>query len=135
MKYYEIFVASARYQKMEPLTYASELQLNIGDVVVVPLGRIEALGYMHAKVPKPKFACKLITRQILQVNLPEQNRKLFTWLQQYYPSGSGPSLQLFLPSSLLTKKAETLSDTSDKRLSKTASIIIRTKGRTGPNEP
>lgn len=108
MKFYEIYVASARYQKQEPLTYASEAKHQIGDVVIVPFGTTTVLGYIHAEVARPKFACKPITRNLEDIRLPRQSRKLFEWLLHYYPSGSGPTLQLFLPGSLLTKKAETL---------------------------
>lgn len=108
MKYYEVYVASARYQKQEPLTYASELNLQPGDIVVVPFGRVDALGFIHAEVTMPKFACKPVGRTIQDLKLPVQSRELYAWLQKYYPSGSGPTLQLFLPSTLLTKKAETL---------------------------
>ena len=101
-------MASMRYQKMEPLTYASELDLTSGMVVIVPLGRQQVLGFIHAKVNKPKFACKPIVRTLQDLALPSENIKLFDWLQNYYPSGSGVTAQLFLPSSLITKKAETL---------------------------
>ena len=108
MRHYEIYVASARYQKQEPLTYVSDDTLCVGDVVVIPLGRVEALGFIHAEVPKPNFACKPIVRKVKDIILPRQSRELYAWLQKYYPSGSGPALQLFLPSILLTKKAGTL---------------------------
>jgi primosomal protein N' (replication factor Y) len=108
MGYYEVYVASARYQKMEPLTYASDATYLPGAVVIVPLGRAEVLGFVHAEVTKPKFACKPIKRAIQDIVLPTKLTKLFAWLQAYYPSGSGATAQLFLPSSLVTKKAETL---------------------------
>ncbi|MDB5182354.1 MAG: hypothetical protein JWO47_138 [Candidatus Saccharibacteria bacterium] len=108
MGYYEIYVASARYQKMEPLTYASDLELAVGDVVIVPMGPAQVLGFVEEKVDKPSFKCKPVLRTIQDVKLPAEARKLFAWMQQYYPSGSGSTVQLFLPSSLITKKAETL---------------------------
>lgn len=108
MRYYEIFVASQRYQKAEPLTYSSELDLSVGQVVVVPFGNREALGFISAKVPKPDFVTKPITRPLLSLSLPSPLRGLFKWMMGYYPAGSGSTAQLFLPSSLLTKKAETL---------------------------
>jgi len=103
-----VFVASLRYQKMEPLTYASEETLKPGMVVIVPLARQEVLGFVHAEVAKPKFACKPIIRKLQDIILPAQTAQLFSWLQSYYPSGSGAIAQLFLPSSLITKKAGTL---------------------------
>lgn len=108
MGFYEIYVASARYQKMEPLTYASGLDLHAGDVVVVPFGNQQVLGFIQTAVAKPSFACKPIIRRLDDVVLPSALPKLFDWILQYYPSGSGVLTQTFLPSSLLTKKAETL---------------------------
>jgi primosomal protein N' (replication factor Y) len=108
MNYYEVCVASARYQKTEPLTYASEMKCTPGMVVIVPLGRLQVLGFVHRNVTQPKFVCKPIIRQLQDIFLPTEVTNLFMWLQSYYPSGSGAIAQLFLPSSLLTKKAETL---------------------------
>ena len=113
--YYEVYVASARYQKSEPLTYASDLVLRPGDVVIVPLGKTLALGFVHAKVSKPNFICKPITRPVQNAALSKEAVRLFAWMQQYYPSGSGVTAQLFLPSSLITKKAETLEIESEVR--------------------
>lgn len=107
-------MASARYQKREPLTYASETVVQPGSIVAVPLGRQQALGLIHAEVKKPSFACKPITKQLDDLTLPPEAGTLFAWLQSYYPSGSGATMQLFLPSSLLTKKAETLQATDKK---------------------
>ncbi len=108
MEYYEIYVASARYQKQEPLTYQSELNLTPGDVAIVPLGKQEVLGFIHAKVTKPKFVCKPIVRVISGIVLPQELTKLFAWIQTYYLSGSGAITQLFLPSSLNKKNPVTL---------------------------
>jgi primosomal protein N' (replication factor Y) len=113
MEFYEIYVASARYQKIEPLTYASEQPLEPGMVVIVPLGRSQVLGLTHAKVPKPSFACKPVVRTLQNIVLPEVLPRLFMWLQNYYPSGSGATAQLLLPSSLLTKKADTIEKLTD----------------------
>lgn len=107
MHYYEIYVATARYQKASPLTYNSPIKLTVGEVVIVPFARQQILGFVHASVTKPTFVTKPILRQ-LGLTLPPQNTALFTWLQSYYPAGSGATVQLFLPSSLITKKAETL---------------------------
>jgi primosomal protein N' (replication factor Y) (superfamily II helicase) len=108
MDYYEIYVASPRYQKAEPLTYQSELNLSAGNVVIVPLGQQQVLGFVHSIVTKPKFTCKPVVRALDHITLPAELTKLFTWLQEYYPSGSGAITQLFLPGSLLIKKSETL---------------------------
>jgi primosomal protein N' (replication factor Y) len=113
MGFYEIYVASLRYQKAEPLTYASEVVLQPGTVVVVPFGRQQVLGFVHAKVSKPSFACKPILRTLNDIVLPPALPKLFSWLMQYYPSASGAVAQLFLPGSLLTKKEETIAKITD----------------------
>jgi len=100
MQYVEVWVASQRYQKREPLTYSTEAELTPGTVVSVPMGRIVVLGFIERVVSSPKFQTKPV-KEVFELKLPEESRKLFKWLLDYYPSGSGPVAQLFLPSTLL----------------------------------
>ncbi len=97
-----------RNQKSEALTYASDESLADGTVVAVPFGNKEALGFVAQKVPKPDFETKSIIRVISLNVLPAPLIKLYSWLQNYYPAGSGPSSQLFLPSALLKATADDL---------------------------
>lgn len=98
--YYEVYVASQRYQKKEPLTYSYEEQLNIGDVIEAPMGKASVLGVVVGVSSKPKFKTKPITRQVLGVGLPKELINLLAWISEYYYSGIGPVTNLSLPTAL-----------------------------------
>jgi len=100
MQYVEVWVASQRYQKREPLTYATEVKLAPGTVVSVPMGRSIVLGYVEKNVSKPSFKTKPV-KEVFELTISKESQQLFKWLLEYYPSGSGPVAQLFLPSTLL----------------------------------
>ncbi len=106
MQYYEVYPASQRYQKMEPLTYRSPLALQPYAVVALPFGRQEIAGVVVRSVKKPPFETKVIERTIADALLPPEALRLFDWLQSYYPAGAGPTIQLFLPSSILKLRPE-----------------------------
>jgi primosomal protein N' (replication factor Y) len=105
MSYYEVFVASQRYHKPTPLTYASPENLAIGAVVEVPLQNERVVGFVVRKVNAPRFPTKAILRSI-HCTLPAQTLQLHQWLLEYYPAPSGFISQLFLPSSLTVKLHE-----------------------------
>lgn len=111
MYFYEVFVAEPRYQKPEPLTYSSELDLPIGSVVDVPYGKKIVSGFVHSRVEKPGFKTKPIELQITQHQIPAKLIDLHGWMLDHYPYGSGSVTQLFIPSSLSKTKlkpAETI---------------------------
>ncbi|GAC1570441.1 MAG: hypothetical protein NVS3B3_24590 [Aquirhabdus sp.] len=104
MHYYEVFVAISSYQKPEPLTYASAEAVPIGTIVEVPFGQRNSVGFIASQVEhKPDFPTKPIKEILGNRPLPPATRKLFNWLQIYYPSGSGAITQLFIPSNLRQK--------------------------------
>ena len=102
MQYYEVLVSSQRYHGVEPLTYSSELPLNIGVVVAIPMGRQKVLGIVSSEVSKPSFATKPIEKVVTSEPIPYELIQLHAWLMNYYPGPSGMITQLFLPSSLGT---------------------------------
>lgn len=99
--YYEVLIASLRYHKPEPLTYAADATLQAGAVVAVPLQAQPVLGVIVRRVPKPRFTTKPIARVVQNANLPGELLELADWLRGYYPAPSGAIMQLLLPSSLL----------------------------------
>ncbi len=103
MNYYEVYIASQRFHGSEPLTYASEVELQPGTVVSVPMQRQTILGIIGATTGKPSFTTKPITAVIAELPLPIQSVSLLKWLQLYYPAPLGFLTQLFLPQTLLQK--------------------------------
>ncbi len=100
MNYYEIWVSSQAFHGSEPLTYASELLFEIGDVVSVPLQRKRVIGFVVGKVGKPTFNTKSVEPLPEPARIPSQLVELFKWMQTYYPAPSGQIASLLLPSSL-----------------------------------
>lgn len=113
MNFYKVWVASPRYHKTTPLTYASREDLSIGEIVEVQLQKFRVFGYVASKTTKPSFAAKEIERS-LGISLPEANRNLFVWLLGYYPAPSGQIAQLFLPSNFPSQIPQTNSSSSNK---------------------
>ena len=56
MYFYETWVASHRYHGQTALTYSHDAPLEIGTIVLVPLGKNPALGIVASVVKKPSFA-------------------------------------------------------------------------------
>lgn len=104
MSYVLVRVAEMGYRKSDPLTYFSELNLDIGSVVNVPYGKKTVLGFVIEKdVTRPKFKTKSVASVIENVIIPPKTIALETWMHNYYPSG-GSITSLFLPSGLSTPK-------------------------------
>ncbi|CAN5346845.1 hypothetical protein BH09PAT4_BH09PAT4_03460 [soil metagenome] len=97
MNYYEVWVRSHRYQNNSALTYSSDLLLQPGAIVRVPLQQESVLGIVYRQTSRPRFACKPIAQVMELPLLPAASLKLFRWLQAYYPTPVGPLAQLFLP--------------------------------------
>lgn len=96
MKFYEIAPASRQYHGSTPLTYCSEQSLEIGQIVVVKIRQLTAIGFVTSEVSKPDFKTTKITDS-LPSTLPPQHVELFKWLNNYYPSPLGITVQHFLP--------------------------------------
>lgn len=99
MYYYLVAVATAKYHGTELLTYSSSTALKIGTVVVVPLQRQRAYGFIIEKTQRPEFNTKEL--EILSTSLhplPSRVLELFKWMLEYYPAPLGIIAQLFLPS-------------------------------------
>lgn len=114
MGYYDIWVGSARYMGKEPLTYASNTVLKMGQLVRVKVREQGVLGFVARKTSKPTYTTKEII-EALPYTLPSPLRKLHHWLTLYYPGPSGPTTNLFLPPSLLKTVSVASSQLHDDR--------------------
>lgn len=100
MYYYEVLVASPKYQKDEPLTYGSKVALVAGAVVEASLQGQAVVATVVKRTSEPSF--KVLGLQlVLDTPLPGQSLKLINWLRDYYPGPSGITHALFLPKFLL----------------------------------
>lgn len=99
MYFYKIGVVSNKYHGKDLLTYSHDAKLSPGTIVTIPLQRSQVYGFVVDSVSKPSFATKPINGIVPLPALPKASIQLFTWMLAYYPSPSGITAQLFMPSS------------------------------------
>lgn len=100
--YYKIWVASQRFHGTESLTYSSNEELVVGQLVSVQLQHQNVTGIVGSKTTKPVFQTKPV---ILSWNLivPRQLLQLLQWLIGYYPAPLGSLVELLTPPALIKK--------------------------------
>lgn len=96
---YEIWIKAKEYHGKKPLTYTFHKKLNPGSIVKVNLRKKEVSGIVSRQVTAPKnIAMKPINEVLFNGKpIPKPQTQLIKWMHEYYPSGSGYILQLFLP--------------------------------------
>ncbi|HSX23938.1 MAG TPA: primosomal protein N' [Candidatus Saccharimonadales bacterium] len=104
--YYRVLVASQRFHGKESLTYSFTGPLAPGQLVAVPLQQRISIGIIDSKVQKPTFSTKDILYS-WPLELPEKSLSLLAWMYGYYPAPLGLITELFTPSSLPQKIADT----------------------------
>jgi primosomal protein N' (replication factor Y) len=97
MNYYLVAPGSGRYHGAKPLTYASDVVLESGSIVTVPLGTVSSLGFVVSAAAKPDFATKLLTPHTAIPPIPMQLLRTWDWMRQYYPGPISSHTQLLLP--------------------------------------
>lgn len=103
---YEILLGPARTRINSALSYESAHKLTIGQLVIVPLRDQTALGIVVRESTDFRKKLKLITKA-LPYFLPKNQLQLLRWLEQYYPSSLSATVQLFLPSTAITRITDT----------------------------
>lgn len=103
MYYVEVLVGEAAFHGQEALTYSTDLPLERGRVVVVPLRSKQVLGIVYRSVKKPAFTVKPLTAAPDLPPLPESTIGTIEWMKGYYPSPFGIIVQQFLPRKLPLK--------------------------------
>lgn len=99
--YYEIALALPATWKQNVYTYCSENKLKLGQIVFVPFGSTEKVGYIIKKTTKQQYATKPISTET-RLYLPDETRALIEWIELYYPGTPGVHVQHFIPATLKT---------------------------------
>lgn len=121
MFYYEIAVASSKYNGTAPLTYQYSQPLKRGALVTVPLRAAKITGVVMTAIEKPGFATKAIIDVPELPPLADNVIRLMLWLAEYYPASLGVVTQQFLPKSLSYKQ---LRDVDDGHIAHTKSLDV-----------
>ena len=81
--FYEVIPTKIYRNGSSALTYASDLKLEPGHIVTIPLGKTSCVGIVLKKVPKPSFPCKPIIKLLYSTPLPPHLLKSALWLSSY----------------------------------------------------
>lgn len=102
MHYYEVAPNQIVRASSMFFTYASDVPLAIGQLVVVEVGKKTHTGLVLRKVKRPPYNTKPIISVIEIQPLPEPLVRLGLWLSEYYATHLGTVLQTLLPRGLQT---------------------------------
>ncbi len=97
MEYYEIAPMRIARAGQDTFTYASEVQLQVGHIVLVELGKKEVVGIVIKKVSKPHYETKAIIRTLNDSPLPCHLVTTTLWISAYYMTPLATVLQTILP--------------------------------------
>ncbi|MBR3232893.1 primosomal protein N' [Candidatus Saccharibacteria bacterium] len=95
--FYEVIPTKIFRNGSGVLTYASNLDLKTGHLVIIPLGKSSCVGLVLKKVKQPSFPCKPITKLLYATPLPSHLVKSALWLSSYYLSPLPSCASLLLP--------------------------------------
>lgn len=104
MNYYEIAPTKIVRAHQDVFTYSSPDTLELGTIVIVPIGSRSQVGVVWQKVSKPTFITKPITSVLESVPIPAALLALSEWLAQYYVTPLALVLQTVLPAGLQKKR-------------------------------
>ena len=90
-----------------PFTYNSDLDLKVGDYVIVPFGKLEVTGVVWDDFEKKTnkiFAIKKVLRKLDVPSLKKNTIKFLNWFSEYNMTPKGMALKLLLLSSNAIEK-------------------------------
>lgn len=79
-------------------------ELQVGQVVAVPLMRGIVPGIIAKKVAQPNFECKSISKILYSKPLPQHLVEVIKFIAEYYASPVGAAAAMVLPSGVLKKR-------------------------------
>lgn len=123
MHYYEVAPTRIIRHGTDVFTYASSKQQSIGQLVNIPIGKLNHIGVVIREVEAPSYATKPIGEPITTVPLPKHLVSLAVWMSKYYRTPLATTLQTILPRGL-TKKRRVKSITSPSHLSKRTHFVL-----------
>jgi len=106
MHYYEVAPNQIVRTGSSVFTYASEADLSVGQIVIVPIGKKTMTGVICKKVSKPIYETKNILSVIEPTPIPRPLVQLATWLSEYYVTPLATVLQTLLPRGIQKKRRE-----------------------------
>ncbi len=104
MRYFEVAPVKIFRSDSDVLTYSSGLELAVGHIVQVPVGKNNYTGIVIKETKKPTFKTKPISKLLFDTPLPSQLTKLARWMSGYYHTPLANTIQTLLPSGAHKKR-------------------------------
>jgi primosomal protein N' (replication factor Y) (superfamily II helicase) len=123
MHYYEVAPTQIIRAGSAVFTYASELPLAIGQLVVIEVGKKSLTGIILQKVSRPSYDTKLVTQTIPEPPLPEPLLKLAVWMSDYYTTHLATVLQTILPRGLQKTRRATQESPREQLRDRTKNVL------------
>ena len=98
--YYEIAPLKIIRAENDVFTYSSEIKLQCGQIVEIPVGQQVVIGVVWRSVKKPDFETREIQRIISGQPIPEHLIELSKWMSQYYATPLAQVLSGILPAGI-----------------------------------
>ena len=109
--FYEVIPAKLFKKGAGFLTYSSDAELKIGQLVEIPLGKSTTTGLVYKKVVQPDFPTKPITRILYSEPLPKHLIKMLVWMSKYYLTPLPIILNLILPNGITKNRRKSTKNT------------------------
>lgn len=106
MYYYEVAPNQIVRSGSASFTYSSDAALEVGQLVVIEVGKKALTGVVLRETSQPSFVVKPISSLIEITPLPAPLVKLALWLSDYYVTPLATTLQTLLPRGLTKTRRE-----------------------------
>ncbi|MEI6228619.1 MAG: primosomal protein N' [Candidatus Saccharibacteria bacterium] len=104
MNYYEVAPNQIIRPGSDTFTYCSTDKLQIGQIVLIEVGKKQVIGVITSQTKKPIYATKPIAKTIEDTPIPKQLIDLSIWLARYYTTPLATVLQTILPRGIQKKR-------------------------------
>lgn len=119
MHYYEVAPNQIVRLDNDTFTYCSEIQLQIGQIVLIEVGKKSMIGIVIKKTNKPTYQTKLIIEILEPKPLPKQLVELIIWISKYYVTPLATVIQTILPRGIQKKRRPQKNDLNITKRSRT----------------
>ena len=106
MHYYEVAPISLVRSDATFFTYASSGPLEVGQIVVVPVGKKSVVGVVLKESKQPDFAVKEVATVINEPPIPTELLATAQWMSEYYFTHFSQILSLLVPRGITKKRRE-----------------------------
>lgn len=101
------------YSVSESDDNADNLNVQVGSIVTIPIGKTVAIGVVMRKVPKPTYETRDIINVVENTPLPIHLIKAAEWISEYYNTPLATVLTAILPRGLDKKRRQSKERLSD----------------------